>query len=103
MTAASERATGPPAIALLTQIGLLPYPPAQQSIIRILDNGTSSGNLPARLYEHVSAETASNIRFVCGDLEPKMVQAAAERCKTNGWNSEAMVVDAEVCALLSFA
>ncbi|KAJ7138112.1 hypothetical protein C8R44DRAFT_868446 [Mycena epipterygia] len=37
------------------------------------------------------------MRVVCGDLESHMVRSAAGRIKANGWNAEAVTVDAQVC------
>ncbi|KAJ7649141.1 S-adenosyl-L-methionine-dependent methyltransferase [Mycena polygramma] len=85
-----EEITGFFAKALLTQSGLLPTPPTEALV---LDNACGAGVLASVLFNTVGK--TSDVRVVCGDLEEGMIEMSTERIKTNGWNAEATVADAQ--------
>ncbi|KDR72318.1 hypothetical protein GALMADRAFT_213330 [Galerina marginata CBS 339.88] len=76
----AERATGPPARALLQQIGLSPGSDWTDSEYRVLDNACGTGIVTATLYEMVKGKDMEG-RFivVCGDLSGPMVEYTKER------------------------
>lgn len=86
-----ETATAQPAIAMLTQAGLLPSPPAHTVV---LDIASAAGGVAARFFE--SASISDGGEFVCGDLAENMVKAAEARIGKHGWQAEAKVMDAQV-------
>ncbi|KAJ6537642.1 S-adenosyl-L-methionine-dependent methyltransferase [Mycena capillaripes] len=85
-----EEITGVPAKAMLVQSGLLPTPPKNAVV---LDNGCGAGVVASLLFNAIGK--TSDVHVVCADLESYMVQSAAERIKTNGWDAEATVADAQ--------
>lgn len=91
-----ETATGPPAIAMLTQAGLLPAPPPNAVI---LDNACGAGGVGARFFER--ANIGEEGKFLCGDLQENMVKSTEERIAKYGWKAEARVLDAHVILLFS--
>jgi len=90
-TAKMEEITGVPAKAMLIQSGLLPTPPDGALV---LDNACGGGVVTSLLFDAIKGQT-NDVRVVCGDLEDYMVKSAAERIKTNEWNAEATVADAQ--------
>ncbi|KAJ7080078.1 S-adenosyl-L-methionine-dependent methyltransferase [Mycena crocata] len=58
----------------------------------VLDNACGAGVLTSLFFN--AAGKTDDVRVVCGDVEEYMVKCAADRIKTNGWNAEAVVVDA---------
>ncbi|KZP19153.1 S-adenosyl-L-methionine-dependent methyltransferase [Athelia psychrophila] len=82
--AAMETATGPPAIAMLTQAGLLPSPPERTVV---LDIACAAGGVAARFFESTSIGDESE--FLCGDLTENMVKAAEARIEKHEWKAEA--------------
>ncbi|KAF7341148.1 Methyltransf-25 domain-containing protein [Mycena venus] len=89
-TAKMEEITGIPAKAMLVQAGLVPTPPKNAFV---LDNACGGGVATSILFNTIGK--TSDVRVVCGDLEEYMVKSSAERIKTNGWNAEATVADAQ--------
>ncbi|KAJ7739566.1 S-adenosyl-L-methionine-dependent methyltransferase [Mycena metata] len=89
-TAIMEEITGTPAKAMLAQSGLLPTPPSNAVI---LDNACGAAVLTSILFEAIGK--TGDVRVVCADLDDNMVKNAAERIKSNGWNAEATVADAQ--------
>lgn len=70
-----ERATGPPAQALLRQAGLLS---PSESSYEILDNACGTGVVTAALLEAFKGKEG-HLKLVCGDFSPQMVEAVKER------------------------
>ncbi|KAJ6496206.1 S-adenosyl-L-methionine-dependent methyltransferase [Mycena sanguinolenta] len=89
-TAKMEEITGVPAKAMLVQSGLLPTPPPNA---KVLDNACGGGLLTSLLFDAIGKSTDTTV--VCGDLEEYMVRSSADRIKSNGWNAEATVADAQ--------
>ncbi|KAJ7116856.1 S-adenosyl-L-methionine-dependent methyltransferase [Mycena epipterygia] len=89
-TAKMEEITGVPAKAMLVQSGMLPTPPKNALV---LENACGGGVVTSILFDAIGK--TNDVRVVCGDLESYMVKSAAERIKVNGWNAEAVVVDAQ--------
>jgi len=91
-----EQATSPPALAMLSQAGVLPNPPAD---LLLLDNACGAGCVTANLFKELGKEKveSAGIKIVCTDIQPNMVSAVSERIKINGWETivEAKVVDAQ--------
>ncbi|KAJ7138085.1 S-adenosyl-L-methionine-dependent methyltransferase [Mycena epipterygia] len=75
---------------MLFQAGLLPTAPTDAVV---LDNACGGGVVTALLFGTIGKTT--DVRVVCGDLESHMVQSVAERIKANGWNAEAVTMDAQ--------
>ena len=99
-----EQGTTPPAVAMLTQAGVLPNPPNDALI---LDNACGAGCVTNALFKELGKDQieSAGIKIVCGDLQPNMVETVSERIKANGWGSvvvEAKVVDAQVGLLTMF-
>lgn len=86
-----ETATGPPAIAMLTQAGLLPSPPAPTVV---LDLACAAGGVAARFFER--AAIGDGDEFVCSDIVENMVKTAEARIEKNGWRAQAKIIDAHV-------
>ncbi|KAF8198845.1 S-adenosyl-L-methionine-dependent methyltransferase [Mycena galopus ATCC 62051] len=89
-TAKMEEITSVPAKAMLVQSGLLPTPPKDA---KVLDNACGAGVVTSLLLSTIGK--TNDIHVVCGDLEEYMVNTTAERIKTNGWNAEATLADAQ--------
>ncbi|KAF7324014.1 Methyltransf-25 domain-containing protein [Mycena kentingensis (nom. inval.)] len=89
-TAKMEEITGIPARAMLAQTGLLPSPPAGALV---LDNACGGGVVAQLLFNELAP--GSDLKLVCGDLEEYMVESTKGRIAKNGWNAEALVVDAQ--------
>ncbi|KAJ7126011.1 S-adenosyl-L-methionine-dependent methyltransferase [Mycena epipterygia] len=69
---------------------MLPTPPKNALV---LDNACGRGVVTSILFDAIGK--TNDVRVVCGDLENYMVQSTAERIKANGWNAEAVVIDAQ--------
>ena len=97
----AERATGPPARALLMQAGLLSSleSTAPTGLKIVLDNACGPAILSKTFFDNKPVVT--DIRIVCGDFSSGMVEAAKERIATGGWNAVAQIVDAQVSILFT--
>jgi len=89
-TAKMEEITGVPAKAMMVQAGLLPTPPENALV---LDNACGGGLVASILFNSIGKTDGA--RVVCADIASEMVQTATQRIKTNGWNAEATVADAQ--------
>lgn len=85
-----ETATGPPALDMLKQCGLLP-PPAGSII---LDNACGAGVVTARLFEATHAN-GKDLTIICGDYSQNMVDQTNERINMKGWHAKAERIDAQ--------
>ncbi|KAK6981140.1 Methyltransf-25 domain-containing protein [Favolaschia claudopus] len=95
-----EQMSSPSATALLVQTGLLPVPPSSESNpvkLRILDLACGAGVITSLFFNSLANTNTSNAEahVACGDLEPQMVKLAQKRIERNGWNAEAVVLDAQ--------
>ncbi|KAJ7698029.1 hypothetical protein B0H17DRAFT_1197020 [Mycena rosella] len=59
----------------------------------VIDNACEGGVVISILFDAIG--NTSDVRIVCRDVDKSMVKSAAERIKADGWNAEAIVVDAQ--------
>ncbi|KAK4699559.1 E3 ubiquitin-protein ligase listerin, partial [Phenoliferia sp. Uapishka_3] len=88
-----ELATGPPGELLLQQCGLLEHPATEGQLL-VLDNACGGALITKMIFESVGSEKGKEeMKVICGDLSPGMIEVAKARIKENGWNAEAKVFD----------
>jgi len=86
-----EVATGPPADLLLKQCGVFSVAP--QKPVHVLDLACGGAIVTAKLFAALNSSAQENVKIVCGDLAPGMVELANRRIQAGGWNAEAQVMD----------
>ncbi|KAG9039876.1 hypothetical protein FRB95_004348 [Tulasnella sp. JGI-2019a] len=89
-----ERATGPPAEALLSQCGILDSS-TTNTPLRVYDGACGTGIVGSLLYKSAALEGRS-LNVMCGDISPLMVEAVNKRIADEGWKgAEGKVIDAQ--------
>ncbi|KAG5641264.1 hypothetical protein DXG03_005597 [Asterophora parasitica] len=102
--ASAERATGPPARAMILQAGFpasLATADAGAQFV-ILDNACGTGVVATTL-QVAFRGNEGRLKLVCGDFSPPMVEAVKARIVAmEGVDAEARVVDGQVCSFRVF-
>ncbi|KAF5379851.1 hypothetical protein D9615_005827 [Tricholomella constricta] len=97
----AERATGPPAEAMIRQAGILSGLDNEDAELEVLDNACGTGVVVVALHKALAGKDG-RLKLVCGDFSPQMVESVKERiAQMEGIDAEARVLDGQAMDMIA--